>query len=656
MNEEEYFDEIRRLKKRRKSEDDARRIIDAEKESFGGITQEEYITSLRFQLAKDIGNAAWQLPATIILKLGQTAVAGMAGVGKLIKTGSGEEATKTIEDVQSYDLPGAVGLSGPALDRSVGAVATGGEYIDVPFNWLGKKATDVTGSPAVGTAVYTGSQFAGPGLFKSLFNLGTGFGRSLGTHFLIDQRRSPEGAGDWVDAVSTGVQKITPGMKGVGGYYGSHPLDRLFQTTASITRAVGSAVKGVFSPRAAAILRQHGLSPVAVRKIQAYRKALDNPRLAKDKREHLEKVLVAELEKAYAMKLRAGEAASPELSAILVDYYPRKLEVFGIPKPKELQTVIQGDIPLHELRYLIEDMAKTMKLEGRDNVYAFGGNPARSSMAGPRNNRLKTENPAQLFTGPKTAYEMVGDIWVRIARGDRFDFTKTKPGSVVWFSKPPPGANAHKVNKYNSLDPIEFNADTLKRIMATKTTIKKADIARDAAKDYPMLSKIDEKFPKLGLRGSRRIQSQGTDVREVTISGKEYILYHVVSGSDNPMLASTPAAILLNPRTGTSRILAFDELDLLKGSSRAVLNTGLPKGFVTVNSGSFTYSNDILKQVGIKPVKDKKFVKTEKPDIDEQVGKMIKEVSAVPERLWSGSIPAITSTEDKRKWRRFENR
>ena len=54
MNEEEYFDEIRRLKKRRKSEDDARRIIDAEKESFGGETQEEYITSLRFQLAKDI--------------------------------------------------------------------------------------------------------------------------------------------------------------------------------------------------------------------------------------------------------------------------------------------------------------------------------------------------------------------------------------------------------------------------------------------------------------------------------------------------------------------------------------------------------------------------------------------------------------------------
>ena len=182
MNEEEYFDEIRRLKKRRKSEDDARRIIDAEKESFGGETQEEYITSLRFQLAKDIGNAAWQLPATIILKLGQTAVAGMTGLGKLVKTGSGEEAAKTIEDVQSYDLPGKVGLSGPALDRSVGAVATGGEYIDIPFNWLGKKATDVTGSPAVGTAVYTGSQLVGPAALKGMFNTATGFGKTFGRH------------------------------------------------------------------------------------------------------------------------------------------------------------------------------------------------------------------------------------------------------------------------------------------------------------------------------------------------------------------------------------------------------------------------------------------------------------------------------------------
>ena len=653
MNEEEYFDEIRRLKKRRKSEDDARRIIDAEKESFGGDTQKEYITSLRFQLAKDLGNAAWQLPVAIILKLGQTAVAGWAGILEGFKTGSigGEEAEKAVGDVQSYDLLGAVGLSGPALDRSTGAVATAGEYIDWPFDWAGKKAADVTGSPAVGTGVYTGSQFAGPGLVRGLFNLGTGFGKTAGRNVLIDQRGSPTGARDWVDLLSEGARKMIPGMKEVGGYYGKHPLDTALQYTASGLRGVVSGFESVFRPRAAAILRQHGLSPVSVRKIQAYRRSLDNPRLPALRREHIEKVLVAELEKAYAMKLRAGEAASPELSAILVDYYPRKLEVFGIPKPKELQTVIQGDIPLHELRYLIEDMADTMKLGGRDNIYALGGNPGRSSMGGTRHNRLRTENPAELFTGPRTAYEMVGDIWVRIAKGERFDFTKTKPGSDVWFPKPPPGAHASKVNKYNSLDPIEFNADTLKRIMAAKTTIKKSDIAREAAKEHPMLS-------KLGFKGSRRIQSEGTNVREVTISGKKYILYHVVSGSDNPMLASTPAAILLNPRTGTSRILAFDELDLLGGAKRAILNTGLPKGFVTVNSGTFTYSDNILKQVGIKKtVKDKPIVETPKPDIDQKIADMIKGTSAAPELAQTGIIPAMT--DKKRKYGlggRFENR
>ena len=652
MNEEEYFDEIRRLKKRRKSEDGARRIIDAEKESFGGETQEEYITSLRFQLAKDLGNAAWELPATIILKLAQTSVAGWAGILEGFKTGSigGEEAAKTVEDVQSYDLPGKVGLSGPALDRSTGAVGTAGEYIDAPFNWLGKKATDIAG-PEVGTAAYTGSQFAGPGLFRGLFNLGTGFGKTLGRNVLIDQRKSPQGATDVVDVISEGARRMIPGMKEIGGYYGSHPLDKVVQYGSSAARAMASGVESVFSPRAAAILRQHGLSPVAVRKIQAYRKALDNPRLPGPKREHLEKVLVAELEKAYAMKLRAGEAASPELSAILVDYYPRKLEVFGIPKPKELQTVIQGDIPLHELRYLIEDMADTMKLGGRNNIYALGGNPGRSSMGGPRHNRLRTENPAELFTGPRTAYEMVGDIWVRIAKGERFDFTKTRPGSDVWFPKPPPGAHALKVIKYNLLDPIEFNADILKRIMATKTTIKRADIAREAAKEHPMLS-------KLGFKGSRRIQSEDTNVRPVKIKGKEYILYHVVSGSDNPMLASTPAAILLNPRTGTSRILAFDELDLLSGKTRKIFDTGFPNGFVTVNSGSFTYPEHILKQVGIKrKVKEEPIVTTKAPEIDQHITDMLKGTSAAPELAQTGIIPAMT--DKKRKYGlggRFENR
>ena len=638
MNEEEYFDEIRRLKKRRKSEDDARRIIDAEKESFGGETQEEYITSLRFQLAKDIGNAAWQLPATIILKLGQTAVAGVAGLGKLVKTGSGEEAAKTIEDVQSYDLPGKVGLSGPALDRSVGAVATGGEYIDIPFNWLGKKATDVTGSPAVGTAVYTGSQLVGPAALKGMFNTATGFGKTFGRHVLIDQRPQTK---DVISGAVSGVARMIPGMTKREGYYGGHPLDQPLQFVESGIRSIASATEAVFNPRAAAILRQHGVSPTSVRRIQAYRKELDRKDLKPIKREHYEKVLVAELEKAYAMKLKAGEAASPELSAIMVDYYPRKLEVFGIPKPKELQTVIQGDIPLQELRYLINDMADTMGLEGRNNIYALGGNPGRSSMGGPKNNRLKTENPAELFTGPRTAYEMVGDIWVRIAKGERFDFTKTKPGSNVWFSKPPPGADARKVNKYNSLDPIEFNADTLKRIMATKTTIKKADIARDAAKEHPLLSRF-------GFKGTRRIQSEGTNVRPAKINGKDYILYHVVSGSDNPMLASTPAAILLNPRTGTSRILAFDELDLLSGKTRKIFDTGFSHGFVTVNSGSFTYSDDILKQVGIKKRgKGEEIVKTKTPDIDQHITDMLN-TSAAPELAQSGTIPALTSIKTKR--------
>ena len=642
MNEEEYFDEIRRLKKRRKSEDDARRIIDAEKESFGGETGEEYISGLRQQLFKDLGNAAWQLPATIILRLAQTSVAGWAGILEGFKTGSGEEAEKAVGDVQSQDWAGAVGLSGPALDRSTGAVATAGEYIDIPFNWLGKKATDIAG-PEVGTAVYTGSQFAGPGLVRGLFNLGTGFGKTFGRHVLIDQRPQTK---DVISGAVSGVARMIPGMTKRKGYYGDHPLDQPLQFVESGIRSIASATEAVFNPRAAAILRQHGVSPTAVRRIQAYRKGLDRKDLTPVTREHYEKVLVAELEKAYAMKLKAGEAASPELSAIMVDYYPRKLEVFGIPKPKELQTVIQGDIPLHELRYLIEDMADTMKLGGRNNIYALGGNPGKSSMGGPGMNRIKTENPAELFTGPKTAYEMVGDMWVNIAKGERFDFN-----TGGWTPKPGVGAHGTRVKKYNSLDPIEFNAETLNRIMATKAKKKREAITKEAEEKHPILSRF-------GFKGTQRVQSESTNVREVTISGKKHILYHVVSGSDNPMLASTPAAILLNPRTGTSRILAFDELDLLSGKTRKIFDTGFPNGFVTVNSGSFTYPEHILKQVGIKrKVKEEPIVTTKAPEIDQHITDMLKGTSAAPELAQTGIIPAMT--DKKRKYGlggRFENR
>ena len=49
MNEEEYFDEIRRLKKRRVSEDQARQIVDAEKKREARteeILEDKYVSVL----------------------------------------------------------------------------------------------------------------------------------------------------------------------------------------------------------------------------------------------------------------------------------------------------------------------------------------------------------------------------------------------------------------------------------------------------------------------------------------------------------------------------------------------------------------------------------------------------------------------------------
>jgi hypothetical protein len=43
-------------------------------------------------------------------------------------------------------------------DAAVHALGEAGKALDAPFNWLGQKTADLTGSPGLGAAVYTGSQ------------------------------------------------------------------------------------------------------------------------------------------------------------------------------------------------------------------------------------------------------------------------------------------------------------------------------------------------------------------------------------------------------------------------------------------------------------------------------------------------------------------
>jgi len=46
--------------------------------------EEDYIWDLRKQLAKDIGEAAWQVPVRVLLSLAQSSAGGIAALGSLI--------------------------------------------------------------------------------------------------------------------------------------------------------------------------------------------------------------------------------------------------------------------------------------------------------------------------------------------------------------------------------------------------------------------------------------------------------------------------------------------------------------------------------------------------------------------------------------------
>ena len=600
--------------------------MDKIKERLAQIAQEAIAQNPQNEAARQVLDSLWQMPLNVAAEI-LKAVGGTAVTMGPMGSGSYGERKDALNQILAMDTGIPVN---EATMEGLGNLAAGGEVLDIPFRALEEGVENITGSDAAGDAAYWGSQMVGPGLVKGALNLFSKFGKTVSKHVGIDQR--PQG-----DIISKGVTGIT---RRRGGHYGEHPFDRASQGAESAMRATASAIEGIMSPQAAAIMKKHGVAPVAVRRIQSSRKILDNPNVKAETKKHAEKVLIAELRKVQAMVLKEGKPVSPELAQIVEAYHPRKIEVTGVPKPKQLQSVLEGDIPLPELRLLIDDMSKYVD-EGRPNIYAFGGNPQQTAMSGTRHSKILSENPAELFVTKNSTYDMIGDIWSRISEGQRFDTIQNK-----WFPKPTPGAHGKRVTKYNSLDPMEFNSDTINKIMGSKTKARKKVLKREAEEKYPLASRFK--------KGFSRIQSENVGAETVKIKGKDHILYHSVRGSDDPLLASTPAALLLNPRTGTTRVLAYDEFDLGSGLTKRVLETGFKKGFWTVNSGTFTYPDSILRRVGVKKRPKEKAIEYTQPDpkMYERIDEML-DVS--PAKEW-GKRAVIPSTIVGTKKKRDENR
>ena len=526
------------------------------------LSESEDIRKARALLADKIGEAAWQIPVNMVVNLINTVLGASLGYASAKSGGdfgSGFEAGSNI-------MP-----TPPASDmtqRGLSNISDAANWVATPFRKTGEFVEDVTGSPELGTAAHLTTSFLAPTAFLKLLSGATRPGAAMGPHFGIDVR----GQGDLLSkAVQRGAQAVT-GRNVSPGFYSPVEGGREASVIESALRASGSAVKSALSPSASAILKQHGLSPTSIARINKSRAIMAEKEVGSKAFQHAEKVMIAELRKAYGMRLKAGEPISPELLSVVKQYHPRLVETNGLPSPRQLNEVLGEDIPDDILNALISDMPKSMRGE-RTNILTLGANPSKTAMRGPEKKKITSENPAELFTvGGLNTYGMVGDMWSRMMAGERFYVTawNTSP-KVTWVK------SGHK--RYGEAYG-EFNADSVNYLMSAK------------AKSAEYLARHQNKV-------NVNIQSKGVNARDVDINGDDYLLYHTVSRSDDPLLASVPASVLFNPRTGVSRILSADELDIFERGIRRATEAGFPNRFWTLNYGKYTYDDKLLEKAGL---------------------------------------------------------
>ena len=545
----------------------------SESEEMDSILEWEDIKKARALLASKIGEAAWQIPVNMVVNIANMVFG--AGLGYATAKSGGDFKSGFSAGSQLIPSPPASDMTKRSLSNIGGAA----HWVDTPFRETGKFVEKATGSPEAGTAAHLASSFWGPTAFLKWLRGATRFGPTMGSHLGIDVR----GQGDLLSKAVAGAGQAVTGGKFTQGFYGKRKGEKGASLVESGLRGVGSAIRSTLFPQASAILKKHGLTPTSIDRINKSREILNrgkesgwaqkpNLKMPTVKEiQHAEKVMIAELRKIFAMKLKSGDKVSPELWSIVEQYHPRLLEVKGLPTAQQLNHVLDEDIPDGMLDVLISAMPKSMVNDKRVNILSLGGNPSRTAMRGPESKKIASENPTELFVvGGRNTYGMIGDMWSRMKSGERFYVTSWDSAPTINWIK-----SGHR--KYDSDDiHTEFNADSVKYFMSAKA--KRAE------------------YEARGKNVNPNIQSKNVKPKDVVINGDVYLRYNTVSRSDDPLLASVPASVLFNPRTGVSRILSFDELDIFEKGARTFTEMGFSKRFHTLNYGKYTYGDDLLEK------------------------------------------------------------
>ena len=681
MNEEEYFDEIRRLKKRRVSDAQARQIVDAEKKRearTGEILEDKYVSVLDRE-REESPFGSWADDYTDFFSgMGET-VAGIAeGLVKAVPAGymgliwpePGETRIQSLgRNMEEAMLEASPDFPQTEARRAGQETIT---YLPEKFEQGLRTVAEFAGEKlghGVGAGVYTspnivplsrllGATYKGmfpkadkfnPNAFKSMMG-------KIPDHFGIDVRARH---GTFLSE----FLKVISGQKDFG-YYSPKPGGKFVALLQGAMEAAGSMLS-LSNPYYQTIARETGFSPTVVRSLlYHHNKALT---ATKDKtRKHHDNITISELEKDIGFRMKRGEAVPASYMDAIKAFHPAMVEATGMMTPqmaREMFGINVGDkflAPL--LEYSLGKGGKVSSLD--ENIYTAGANPGKILSAQSRH--------IDVLTHQGSGLQVLGDTWSYILGGHRFNFDTPMTTKGSWKSS--------KDSLYNGLPEASLTADYINKVHRVKKAAQmRANgyvLYRDGKKvPLPMKKKqkgsgIDwlaytegggqYKRDKSIKTYTANYDSKMPKVNELMIDGEPYFIFNTSKRTTHALLGTLPGTILVNATRGEAKVLSSDELDLSKGWVRKGLEMGFRKRFWTMFYGEHRFTDQQYKRAGIQPPSKKESVLVKREGVEAdpmaKAGELVKKVvKTKPDLLqfWAEQLiePASIATG-----REYENR
>ena len=573
MNEEEYFEAIRKIKRDRKELS----VLD------------DYGTAL------DVVEGAVRQP---VQALAGAVKAIPAGYKALFKHGRGE-GEHPFQEVNTAMSGAMRDVMYEPENRAQQAGAKFSSFMpemaEKVLRWVADKSADLTGSDAVGAAVYTApNAIAFPGLFTSLIARPLAnahrFGAFAGEHAPIDVRAH---RGTLTTEV-LGALTRNPNFS----FYGRGPLDRGTALTQSGIQAAGSMLS-LSNPYYAEIMSQTGMTPATIRALTHHYNGAMKAKDDKSKRYH-ESVIASELRKVVGLKSKEGKPISKNLWDAVEAFHPRLVEVKGEPNTAMMSKLLDTDVDPNIMATLVGEFNRMNKFSDLDNnVFTAGANPGQVLSAQARH--------TDVLAGPGSAISPLSSTMKAIKAEKRFNFD-SGTSKKDWVK---PGDRRVKVDGewvdfYETLDPSSLDAGYVNRVLSVKNARQYRAhgyaLYLDGKKiPLPMKKKSGGKMgidwevyahtkgqwkrDKTLKHYEANYEPKGPKVRDIVVNDEPYFIFSTSKRGTDPLLGTIPGIEMVNKIDGKIHVLAADELDLFHGKARDLLETGFRKRFWTVFYG-----------------------------------------------------------------------